>query len=259
VPSKSPLSLASTTSILARVEIAAPHRSGALRVWPLVASDPVAPPVGVAHVALAAALAAGAARIEVPNRRGYRALRADVENDGDVALLLLAGESPLAERPRWRIAATTLVAPRTRTEILVRNAPHDDARIATIVRSAGAPFLEAQLGFVAALGDAVVGLEVVGRADVFAHAQPALLAPYARAAAAPALLQGFETTPPESPEALIEAAMAADCIEEPAFGLGEALRLHGRGVVGRGLAHGDVLHLSVRWLGDDGEPLVKFP
>lgn len=252
-------SLSPTTSILTRVEIAAPRRSGALRIWPLVALDAIVPPRGIAHVAFEAAVAAGRAHVAIPAERGNRALRAEVTNDGDVALLLLAGESLLAARPHWRTTATTLVAPHSTCEIQVRSAASDDGPVAAIPRELVTPAVHAQLGFVVAIGDGMAGLEVVGRADVFAHAQAALLAPYARAAAAATLLHSFEATPPASPEALIDMAIAARCVAEPAsHGLGETLRLHGRGIVGRGLAHGDVAHLSTRWLGGDGEPFVKF-
>lgn len=250
-------SLSPATSILTRVEIGAPRRSGALRIWPLVALDAIAPPPGVAHVAFAAAAAAGDAHVEIPPGRGYRTLRAEVANTGDVALLLVAGESLLAARPRWRAAATTLVAPHSACEIQVRSTTHDDAAIAAIQRELATLAGRAQLGLVIAIGDVVAGLEVVGHADVFAHAQATLLAPYAHAAAT--LPRSFEATPPASPDALIDMAIAARCVAEPApHGLGQTLRLHGRGIVGRGLAHGDVAHLSARWLGDDGDPLVKF-
>lgn len=253
-------SLSPATSILARVAVGAQRRSGALRVWPLVALDAIVPPTGIAHVAFAAAAAAGHAHVEIPPGRGYRMLRAEVANTGDVALLIVAGESLLAARPRWRAAASTLVAPHSACEIQVRSAVHDDAAIAAIQRDLAALAGCAQIGVVVAIGEVIAGLEVVGRADVFAHDQATLIAPYAHAAAAAALPHDFDATPPASPEALIDMAIAARCVAEPApHGIGETLRLHGRGIVGRGLAHGDVAHLSARWLGDDGEPLVKFP
>jgi hypothetical protein len=246
------------TALLARVEIAAPRRSGVLSVWPLVALDSVLPPPGVAHVALATAVVAGQARVEIPPGRSYRTLRATVENAGDVALLLLAGEAPIAARPRWRVAKSALVAPHTTLEFLVRSVPAQDAPVAAIIGALSAPPLERQLGFVAATRKAVVGLEVAGRSDVFASAQAALIEPYARIAGAPELARNFEAAPPESAESLIELAMAARCVTEPSGAGAETLRLHGRGVIGRGLAHGSVLQLSARWLDDRGEPLVDF-
>ncbi len=252
-------SIGPTASLLTRVEIATPRRSGDLRVWPLVALDAVAPPAGVAHAALAAAIAAGTARVEIPPGRGYRALRANVENHGDAVLLLLAGEPPLATRPRWRIAESLLVAPRSNREIQVRSEPLEDACVAAHIRNLAEPLQREQLGFVVALGEAIAGIELMGRADVFAHARTKVLAPWARAAAAAQSPRRFEATPPAAPEGLLGRAMEARCVAEPGLGVGETLRLAGRGIVGRGLALGGVVQLSVRWLGDDGEPLVKFP
>lgn len=106
-----------------------------------------------------------------------------------------------------------------------------------------------QVGFVAALGDEVVGLEAIGRPEVFAGAFEGLLRAYLVDAVDQALVAAKRAAPPaaprfESPEALVAALVAAPAESTPSLGTGEDMRLHGGGVSGCALVAGDVVHLT---------------
>jgi hypothetical protein len=106
-----------------------------------------------------------------------------------------------------------------------------------------------QVGFVAAIGDEIVGLEAIGRPEVFARAFSGLLRAYAidaidallargdarRAAAA----QRFDT-----PEALLDALRLAQATAGPSLGLGSDLRIDDRGVRGCALVAEEVVHVT---------------
>jgi hypothetical protein len=107
-----------------------------------------------------------------------------------------------------------------------------------------------QVGFVAALGDAVVGAELMGRPEPFAKAFMGLLHGYAIDAVDAAFLAQREGTPArgsrfDAPESLLAALAAAPAEARPSLGIGEDLRLAAPGLVGCALvADGGVAHAT---------------
>jgi hypothetical protein len=106
-----------------------------------------------------------------------------------------------------------------------------------------------QVGFVACAGDEVVGLEAIGRPEVFAKAFPGLLRgylidaidhPVARRRSA-----GTGAAPRfDSPEAFLAALARAPVEEGASLGLGSDLRIGDAPVGGCALVAGDVVHLT---------------
>ena len=115
------------------------------------------------------------------------------------------------------------------------------------VDAIGAAFapLAGQLGFVAAIAGEIAGVELLGRAEVFAASHGALVRGYAIDAVDAALVRardggdGFA-----APEPFLAAVAAAGVRPGASLGLGEDLRIEGGGVVGCALACGGVVHLS---------------
>jgi hypothetical protein len=112
--------------------------------------------------------------------------------------------------------------------------------------------LPGQVGFVAAIGDQIAGLEAVGRQAVFARAFDGLLRAYlVDAVDAPQLRQrekeqsvlaaGFD-----APEPFLAALAQAPASEGASLGLGRDLRLRGAGVAGCALVHepAGLVHLT---------------
>jgi hypothetical protein len=111
---------------------------------------------------------------------------------------------------------------------------------------------ERQVGFVAALGEEILGLEAIGRPDVFARAFGGLLRSWA--------VDAFEGAPPlapapgprrPEPQVFLEALGAARASVAPSVGPGVDLRLEGAGLSGCGLLAGDLVHL-VAFSGREG-------
>ena len=104
----------------------------------------------------------------------------------------------------------------------------------------------------AAIGDEIVGLEAIGRAEVFARAFDGLLRSYLVDAVDAAHVRERERSPAvrfDAPEAFLAALAAAPATERPSLGLGGDLRLQGGGVAGCALVHGPagpaaVVHLT---------------
>jgi hypothetical protein len=105
-----------------------------------------------------------------------------------------------------------------------------------------------QKGFVAAIGGEIVGLEAVGRPEVFLKTFPGLLRAYvidavdgaaARPTRKPAGTQFFE-----APEPFLSALSQAPAESSPSLGMGEDLRLTSRLVHGCALVAGEVIHLT---------------
>jgi hypothetical protein len=106
--------------------------------------------------------------------------------------------------------------------------------------------LPGQVGFVAAIGDEIVGLEAIGRAEVFARAFDGLLRAYlVDAVDAPQLrrlelARGRAAAPAarfDAPEPFLAALAEAPATEGPSLGLGRDLRVRGGGVAGCALVH----------------------
>jgi hypothetical protein len=112
--------------------------------------------------------------------------------------------------------------------------------------------LPGQVGFVAAIGDEIAGLEAIGREEVFARSFDGLLRAYLVDAVDAAHVRGREAPPAvrfEAPEAFLAALAEAPASERPSLGLGRDLRLRGGGVAGCALVHGPagpaaVVHLT---------------
>ncbi len=120
------------------------------------------------------------------------------------------------------------------------------------LRSIGEAFdvLPRQVGFVAAIGDEVAGVEAIGRPDVFAADFHALLRAYAIDAVDAPIVRELEgpregTAPRfEHPEPFLEALAVVDGSRGPSLGLGEDLRLQGGSVAGCALVHEVLVHLT---------------
>jgi hypothetical protein len=105
-----------------------------------------------------------------------------------------------------------------------------------------------QVGFVAAIGDAIVGLEAVGRAEVFARAFPRLLESYAIDAVDAAQLDASDESGAhrfESPQAFLDALADAPARAGASLGMGADLRVASEWVEGCALvAEGALVHLT---------------
>jgi len=99
-----------------------------------------------------------------------------------------------------------------------------------------------QVGFVAALGGSVVGLEAIGHPSVFAAAFQRLLHSYAIDAGE---VEQGATAPGRfaSPEPFLAALAAAPATSGASLGAGEDVRLAGQGVGGCALLHDAVVHV----------------
>jgi hypothetical protein len=109
--------------------------------------------------------------------------------------------------------------------------------------------LPGQVGFIAALGEEVVGLEAVGDAEVFRQVFHSLLRSYAIDAVDRVWLRSRESERAkvaafDSPESFLEALGTADLERSPSLGLGEDLRIEGKDVAGCALEVGEIVHLT---------------
>jgi len=109
--------------------------------------------------------------------------------------------------------------------------------------------LDRQVGFVAVAGAEVVGLEVIGRPEIFADRFEGLVRSYAVDAIDAALDRrdpGRERALPrhDSPEAFLAALGRAPVERGPSLGVGDDLRIEGEGVAGCALVAGQVVHLT---------------
>lgn len=103
-----------------------------------------------------------------------------------------------------------------------------------------------QIGFVAAIGDAIAGLEAVGLPSVFQRVFPALLHAYAidaieAVAHGPA---GEAVARYRGPEPFVTALARVPAGAGPSLGIGEDLRFDAAGVRGCALVAGDVIHAT---------------
>lgn len=103
-----------------------------------------------------------------------------------------------------------------------------------------------QVGFVAAIGDSIAGLEAVGRPSVFARVFESLLRAYAIDA-----VEALAPAPPterteryRGPEPFVTALASVPAGAGPSLGLGEDLRFDAAGLRGCALVAGDVIHAT---------------
>jgi hypothetical protein len=117
-----------------------------------------------------------------------------------------------------------------------------------------------QVGFVAAIGEAVAGLELVGRPDVFERVYRGLLGAYLvdavdhdaseadldRTASLRARREAWRTRARrfETPDSFLRAVARARTRSAASLGLGEDVRLGGSDVSGCALFAGEVVHLT---------------
>ena len=97
--------------------------------------------------------------------------------------------------------------------------------------------IDGQVGFVACIGDAVVGLEAIGCPEVFRDDFQALLRSYAIDAVDSALIREIENAPVdaprfEDPEAFLAAMARARFTRGPSLGVGDDLRFENSEVAG---------------------------
>src|SRR5262245_52330499 len=110
--------------------------------------------------------------------------------------------------------------------------------------------VERQVGFVAALGDEVVGMEAIGSPAVFAESFPALLQGYAIDAVDAAFVRVRDGAPAgarprfDAPEAFVAAVAHARVRAGRSLGLGDDLRLEDDAVAGCALACGGLVHAT---------------
>lgn len=114
-----------------------------------------------------------------------------------------------------------------------------------------------QVGFVAATGDEILGLEAIGSPEVFHEAFPRLLRGYAIDAVDAAFLREHEARADDAPrpsaacaprfdapEPFFEALAASPVLASPSLGLGTDLRLDGAALAGCALVHDALVHLT---------------
>lgn len=109
--------------------------------------------------------------------------------------------------------------------------------------------IERQVGFVAAIGDEITGLEIVGRPEVFARTFSGLVRAYGIDAVDAAFVKSREERRAgharfDAPEPFLRALAASPSSAMPSLGLGEDLRIDAAGVAGCALVAGDVVHLT---------------
>ena len=109
--------------------------------------------------------------------------------------------------------------------------------------------VEGQVGFVACIGDAVAGMEVIGRPDVFRSDFQPLLRAYAIDAIDASLVRQVEKargrTPRfENPEPFLEAVTRARFKTRRSLGAGDDRRFQNREVAGCALVDEELVHLT---------------
>jgi hypothetical protein len=105
--------------------------------------------------------------------------------------------------------------------------------------------LERQVGFLALEGDRIVGLEAIGRPDVFTQQFEGLVRSYAVDAIDAALAKRERAAPvADSPESFLAALARAPAVRTRSLGLGDDLRIEGEDVAGCALVSGQVVHLT---------------
>jgi hypothetical protein len=243
---------------LGDLHLAPAQRSKSLTLWPLVLNDAFAVPDGPEYVALRNALAHEKLRVdEIPAPGGAAHLR--VRNDGRVATLCLSGEK-IRGTTRHHVAETSFLVPAAGAALLDSPSAEADDRAradADCERDAVDALLEQfhpiarQVGFVACIGDAVTGLEAIGRPEVFRFDSAAMIRPYAIEAIATERSPGRRSrkgratsTGFDAPESFLRALADALVSSEPSLGIGNDYRIGGDLVAGHALANTGLVHLT---------------
>jgi hypothetical protein len=196
-----------------------------------------------------------------------------------VAMARAVGQSFDADQAEvWDEVRHRVVSSQTSSRSIAYDDYHDSRRTDLEEILAAFRALPGQVGFVAAIGDAMHGVEFLGRPDVFARCFERMLRAYAIDAVDAGLLRSERPVRPgrrarpdlfgepghpehddllegpaspaappapafDSPEAFLAALAAAEITRCPSLGLGEDLRLRGPRVAGCALAVEGVVHL----------------
>jgi hypothetical protein len=304
------------STCFARLQLAPRQAYKSLTLWPLVLREDASPSAAPPYEALADALDAGRLRVDEVSAHGVVS-QVRVENDGDVAVLVLFGEELRGAKQNRIANASFLVGPKSTVAIDVscveaqrwtRRSPGDRfiasgevvssamrRKIADHVaasrlrgrfnsdqqevwkevglrlggsgttsrsqayadyvgkrRSELQEFatvfhpIERQAGFVAAIGDEIAGIEVVGRPEVFARCFGALSRAYAIDAVDAALLRPRAKPARvfDAPEPFVAAVQTAAGSATRSLGLGDDVRVSGGGIAAAALVAVDVVHLT---------------
>lgn len=240
--------------LLSGLHLAPRQAYKALTVWPLLREAGAASPGSCACVTtLAAAVDRGACVVE--DASGAAASpRVRIENLGSKAILVTAGDEIPGAVRKWRALRSYLVAPGGHVVIdaalgcrAARRRPLDLADTLESFHT-----LEGQVGFVAAIGDDVVGLECLASPHLLRRLFARLLEAHAAEAARAdwraeegGRLDAMERRLRFSaPEPFLRALSHSRCWRVPSVGMGQSLEAEGPGVAARALAAGPIVHLS---------------
>ncbi len=255
------------SDLLSTLHLAPRQAHKALTLWPLLRERGAQRPPTARCIPLVEALESGSARLDEVSDGGS-APHARLENRGERPVLVVFGEELLGARQSRTADASFLVAAGA-SVVLDRSGiehgrwargkhglPRGQRGVSADLFSVLESFhtVEEQVGFVAAIGDQIVGLEVV--------ASPALLRALfgrlVRAHALDALDSAFVEDPIDEkeraavervrcfqePEGFLGALARAAFHRAPSIGVGNDLRLAGPGVAGCALEAGGIAHLS---------------
>ncbi len=228
--------------LLARIHLAPRQSAKSLTLWPLL--GPRAPGAAPAAVPLVQALEDGFVSLGPPEG-GSTPARLTLASRAPDPVLVLFGEELTLERETLAASASALVPPQSELLLPVHRVLASSPVPPPPLRAFRA--LPAQVGFAAARGDEILGLELLATPELFARSLATLLPFYAAEApeeGATALAgqapggRGFD-----APEPFLEALRAAEARPGATPGLGCELWLQGAGVAGCALVAGGVLHL----------------
>ncbi len=210
-----------------------------LHVWPLLRRRDAPDPETLRSVTLARALEDGFVSLEpLPGGAGISSVR--VQNRAPDPVLVLFGETLRCGREPLGANATVLVPARDELVIDVHltGPAGDPPELGRALRC-----LDDQVGFVASVGDAVVGAELLGDPAHLRDAFATLLRAYVPASdepgPAPLLEPMFD-----APEPFLAALARGFVVGAPTPGLGDDFRILGAGVAGCALAAGGLVHLT---------------
>jgi hypothetical protein len=255
------------SALLSTLHLAPRQAHKALTLWPLLRESGAPQPPAARCLPLVEALECGSAFLDEVSDGGS-VPHARLENRGERPVLVVSGEEILVARQSHIAKASFLVA--AGACVVLDGSRVDRGRWARAAstgfragrRGASADLsvlesfhtVEEQVGFVAAIGDEIVGLEVV--------ASPALLRALfgrlVRAHAIDALDSAFVEDPIDEkeraaverarcfqePEGFLGALARAGFRRAPSAGIGNDLRLSGPGVAGCALEAGGIAHLT---------------
>ncbi len=239
--------------LLAALHLAPRQAHKALTLWPLLREAHAPLPPAASCAPLAAAVDRGDCIIEDATG-GAPCPRVRLDNLGRKPVLVVAGDELRGFADSWRARKSCLVAAGGRVVLdaaLARERPRQRAvEIAEILESFHT--LENQVGFVAAIGDEVAGLEYVASPALLRRLFARLLGAYAARAAGAAWrneagrrLDAMERRLRFSaPEPFLRALSRAHSWRAPSVGAGDALEIEGAGLCARALDAGGIVHLT---------------